>query len=353
MQRGRGGRDPFSDFGDPLGGFGGFGAPGSLMSSVFGGRDPFDDPFFTRPFGGMFGSSFFGPSGSPFADMHPPAFPGHQPAIPGHQPAFPGHQPAFPGHQPAFLEHQPAFFEHQLPEPKRSRGPIIVELNSDDEKEEAVKEKKENPRKHGRSSNGPIIEDPDGEVEERKSKHLLHRNDYGQYNIAPQQPQTQSFTFSSSSVTFGGADGAYYTSSKTRRSGSDGITFEESKEADTSTRQATHRVSRGLQSKGHSVSRKLNSDGKVDMMQTLHNLDEDELSGFEEAWNGNARKHMPGWTSNIIGHNNIGASSSGQNQQASGGGWALPSTERPQKSGRVMPDRSGPSRLQQTGKKKK
>ncbi|KAK3224797.1 hypothetical protein Dsin_004659 [Dipteronia sinensis] len=371
MQGGRGGRDPFSD---PFGGFGGFGAPRSLMSSFFGGRDPFDDPFFTRPFGGMFESSFFGPSGSPFINMHPPAFLQHQPAFLQHQPAslqhqsaflqhqpaflqhqpeFLEHQSAFLEHQPAFLEHQPAFLEHQPTEPKRSRGPIIEELNSDDEKEEAVKEKKENPRKHGRSSNGPFIQDPDGEVEERKSRHLQRNNDYGPYSVAQQQPQTHSFTFSSSSVTtYGGADGAYYTSSKTRRTGSDGLTFEESKEADTSTRQATHRVSKGLYNKGHSVTRKLNSEGKVDKMQTLHNLNEDQLSGFEQAWNGKARKHMPGWTGNLTGHNNMGASSNEQIEQSSRGGWALPSTEQPQNSGRVMPDRSGSSHLQPTGKKK-
>jgi len=34
----------------------------------------------------------------------------------------------------------------------------------------------------------------------------------------------------------------------------------------------------------------------------------DELSGFEEAWNGNAKKHMPGLAGNFIGHNNMGKS---------------------------------------------
>lgn len=132
MQRGRGGRDPFSDFGDPFAGFGGFGGGRSLMSSFFGGRDPFDDPFFTRPFsGGMFESSFFGPpTGSPFANMH-----------------------------------QNAFIENQPPQPKRSRGPIIEELNSDDEKEQAAEEKNDNSRKHGRSSNGPVVERPEDEAE--------------------------------------------------------------------------------------------------------------------------------------------------------------------------------------------
>lgn len=76
---------------------------------------------------------------------------------------------------------------------------------------------------------------------------------------------------------------------------------------------------------GHSVTRKLNSDGKVDTMQTLHNLNEglfllpvtltqlhdfpcvssnradcymlDELAGFEKSWKGNSKAPLPGWTS--------------------------------------------------------
>lgn len=131
MQGGRGGRDPFSDFGDPFagfGGFGGFGGQRNLLSSFLGGRDPFDDPFFTRPFGSMFGPSMFGPTGSPFPNM------------------------------------PTGFIEHQVPQPNRSRGPIIEEINSDDENE-GTKEKKENPRKHGRSSKEPYVVDPDDEGE--------------------------------------------------------------------------------------------------------------------------------------------------------------------------------------------
>ncbi|XWS61908.1 hypothetical protein CRYUN_Cryun07bG0164800 [Craigia yunnanensis] len=319
MQGGRGGRDPFFNFGDPFGGFGGFGGPRSLVSNFFGGRDPFDDPFFTRPFGSMFESSFFGPGQSPFLDMHPTGF-----------------------------------IEHQAPEPKRPRGPIIQEVNSDDEKEEADKEMKENPRKHGRSNDEPFVEVPDDEAgqSERRNRHLQYMNGYNSsYHRQQQQPQTHSFTYQSSTVTYGGANGAYYTSSKTRRAGSDGVTFEESKEADTATGQASHQVSRGLHDKGHSVMRKLNSDGRVNTMQALHNLNEDELAGFEESWNGNAPKHLPGWSGSFNGHDSIGTGWSGQNGQAGRGGWALPSTERSQQSGRVMLDareRAGPSRSQQS-----
>lgn len=289
----------FSDFGDPFAGFGSFGGFGghrSLVSSVFGGRDPFDDPFFTQPFGGMFESSLFGSRGSPFIDM--------------------------PG---------TGFLEHQVQQPN-TRGPIIEELNSDDEKEE--EEKKDNPRKHRRSSKEPYVEDADDEAAGRKSKQMQYRNEYNRMTNTQPQPQPRSFSFTSSTVTYGGTNGPYYTSSTTRRTGSDGLTFEESKEADTTTRQAAHRVSRGIRNKGHSVTRKLNSDGRVDTMQALHNLNENELSGFEEAWQGNAKKYLPGWNERFNGLDNIGHSSSGQTGQANRGGWALPSTER------VMPSSS-------------
>lgn len=39
----------------------------STMPSIFGGRDPFDDPFFTRPFGSISGSRMFNVSG-PFGN---------------------------------------------------------------------------------------------------------------------------------------------------------------------------------------------------------------------------------------------------------------------------------------------
>lgn len=149
----QGGRDPFFGFGDPFGGFGGFGGFGrqrNLISEVFGGRDPFDDPFFRSPFGGAFESSFFGSNGGPF--MNPLAS------------GFLENQPQFPEHQPRFAEHQPRFSEHQPPQPNLSRGPVIEELNSDDENDEGGTINKENPRKHGRSSKEPIVVDPDDEA---------------------------------------------------------------------------------------------------------------------------------------------------------------------------------------------
>lgn len=121
-------------------------------------------------------------------------------------------------------------------------------------------------------------------------------------NNTRSSPQANSFTFQSSTVTYGGSNGAYYTNSMTKRTGSDGVSkntcfflndtniwwfvslmtcyfgfqlrFEEYKEADSVTGQAAHRVSRGIHEKGHTVTRNLKSDGQVDTMQVLHNINE-------------------------------------------------------------------------------
>lgn len=39
------------------------------------------------------------------------------------------------------------------------------------------------------------------------------------------QPQAHTFTYQSSTVTYGGINGAYYTASNTRRTGSDGVSW--------------------------------------------------------------------------------------------------------------------------------
>ncbi|KAK4338308.1 hypothetical protein RND71_042795 [Anisodus tanguticus] len=330
----QGGRDPFSNSGDPFGsfgGFGGFGGQRSLLSGFFGGRDPFDDPFFTRPFGGMFGSTPFGPSGDPFMDSHMIGFLEQQPSVPFQQPSVPFQQPSIPFQQP------------------RSRGPVIEELDSDDEKEEKdiSEEEKQNTKKHARPSTEPFVEYPDDEAggfAERKRKQMVFQNDFQRANNE-QQPQVRSFSFQSSTVSCGGANGTYYTSSKTRRTGSDRLTFEESKEANSATGQSSHRVSRGIQNKGHSLLRKLDSDGRVNTMQTLHNLNENELDGFEETWKGKAKNQLPGLYGGFNLQGDTGSGSSVQNG-ANRGGWALPSTERGHHSGNVGPgvgNAAGPS----------
>nr|XP_017179875.2 uncharacterized protein LOC103406149 isoform X1 [Malus domestica] len=203
--------------------FQGFGSRRSMFPSLFGGRDPFGDPFFSRPIGSIFESSMFSPS-SVSSDT-----------------------------------------------PGSGRD-----------------------NKISVSGKEPSIDHPDDVVDaERKGKDVTYRNDRN--NVEGAQSQGHNFSVQTCRVTCGDVDGAYYTSTRTRRAGGDGVALEETKEADKTTGQATRRVSRGLHDKGHSVTRKLTSDGRVDVLQTLHNLNEDELPGFEVAWNGNVEGHLPSW----------------------------------------------------------
>ncbi|CAI0400028.1 unnamed protein product [Linum tenue] len=161
-----------------------------------------------------------------------------------------------------------------------SKGLVIEELASDDEMEEDVQEKRAGKQQ-------PSVQHPDDDDE---------TNDRGIEHTRTQGNGARSRGFSYSKVTYGGVNGAYYSSTRSRRVGGDGVMIEESREADKTTGQATHRVSRGINDKGHSVTRKLNPDGKVDTLQTLHNLDEEGLAGFEDAWRkGNFSGHLPGF----------------------------------------------------------
>ncbi|XP_075505779.1 uncharacterized protein LOC142542828 isoform X1 [Primulina tabacum] len=326
----QGGRDPFFGFGDPFGSFngvGGFGGQRSMLSGFFEGRDPFDDPFFTRP-GSIFGSSFFGSIGGPSMNLPIGGPPSMNLPIGGPFMNLPIGGPFMnvPSGGPFKNENSSGFLDQQPSMVNKSKGPVIEELTSDDEKDENEnEEKKVNLRKHGRSSKEPVVEDPDDVAAEKKSKYTPHKNNIHLLNHGRPQPQTQSFTFQSSTVTYGGANGAHYSSS-TRRAGSYGLTLEEFKEANSFTGQATHRVSRGIHEKGHSVTRNLKSDGHVDTMQTLHNLNEDELVGFEEVWLGNGKKHLPGWSEERA-LQDVMASGSTQ-WPRNRGGWALPSVER-------------------------
>uniref|UniRef100_A0A0R0G051 Uncharacterized protein n=1 Tax=Glycine max TaxID=3847 RepID=A0A0R0G051_SOYBN len=221
MQGPEGGRDPFFNFGDLFVGFGGF--------------DSFGPP-----------GIFFPPSMNLSWFLEHPT----------------------PGLNPF------GFFEHPTPAPKPSRqrrGPIIQELHSDEENENTTEEKKGNSRKHGRSNGEPFAGN--------ENKINIFGSQPHTYIIGP-QPQSHSFCFQSSTVNYGCPNGKYYTSSRTRRSGRDGLNFEERKEADSSTRQASHLISRGIHGKGHSFSRNLNSDGRVDTRQTFHNINEEKLAFF-------------------------------------------------------------------------
>ncbi|KAI3727524.1 hypothetical protein L6452_16140 [Arctium lappa] len=273
---------PFGHAGNPLMGSSPFGHAGNPLMGV----SPFGHA--GNPFMGVnsFGSSLYGPNGSPFMDAH-----------------------------------APRIHEHRQSLPDTSRGPIIEELNSDEEKEEpeAGHSKKENPHKHGRSARQPYVEQPDDRTKGRELKQTQYGNQFSIMHDTHSRPQAHSFTFESSTVTYGGSNGAYYSSSTTRRAGSDGLRFEEHKEADSVRGQAAHRISRGIYDKGHTVSRLLKSDGEVDTMQMLHNINEDELAGFEKTWKGKATKHLPGWTDGTNSHVGV--------EGASRGGWALPSSE--------------------------
>ncbi|XP_057524802.1 uncharacterized protein LOC130804400 [Amaranthus tricolor] len=327
MQGGRGQGnffDPFAGFSGfgSMGGFGGMGGHQSLISSVFGGRDPFDDPFFTRPFGN--------PLGSPFGSMFEPGL-------------FGGNGNPFVGAHPS------GFIEQQEPQPNKRRGPVIQELDSDDEHADdgGAMKMNENPRKHSRLSKEPYIEIPDDDAEEGKNNQIQHRNEFHNKMSNVQAPsQSSCYTFQSSSVSYGGANGAYYTKSMTRRAGSDGVVFEEFKEADGTTGLANHRISRGLHNKGHTLARKLNSDGKVDTKQILHNLNEDELSGFENAWEGSSGRHFTGGRLKL----DEGNSEPGSSRKTSrGGGWALPSTQRAEDNSGVVGNHA--AQMPRTGKK--
>ncbi|KAI3687467.1 hypothetical protein L1987_81164 [Smallanthus sonchifolius] len=298
MQGGRGRGNPFFGFGDPFSSIGG-------IPDLFGGRNPFDDPFFTRPIGGIFSS---GPLGSPFMDINPFGS------------SFFG-----PRASPFMVEQAPRIHESRPPLPNNSRGPIIEELNSDDENDQpdAEDSKNKNSREHVRSEVQPYIVHPDDEfeahAESREPRQTQFGNELNMMNNTCSNPQAHSFTYQSSTVTYGGSNGAYYTSSMTKRTGSDGLRFEEYKEADSVTGQAAHRLSRGIHDKGLTVRRNLKSNGQVDTMQVLHNINEDELDGFEEVWKGKARKHLPGLTGGSSTHEGLG--------EPRRGGWALPSTE--------------------------
>ncbi|KAL5133020.1 hypothetical protein HKD37_03G006409 [Glycine soja] len=262
MQKGREVRD--NNIFEPrgFGDFGGFGFHRSMMPSLFGDRDPFDDPFFTDPF-----DSLFGPSSASRA----------------------------------------------MQKTNREKGIVIEELDSDDEGGDNGPEigDKDFDKKKSKSTMEPSVEHPDDDVNERKNSDITYKNDH--YMVEPLK--ARKFSFQTSRVTYGGIDGAYYTSTRTRKMGANGELMEENKEGDTTTGQATHRITRGIHDKGHSVLRKLDSDGKVDITQTLHNLNEDELAGFEEAWKGNNMAELPGYDVHMKEeHNNVADSSSGKQQ---------------------------------------
>lgn len=113
MQRDREIRDNSNTGGSPFDDLGGFGFPGSMFPSLFGGKDPFSDPFFTTRHSSLFGSDVFSSS------------------------------------NPGNLQHT-----------TRSKGPVIEELDSDaEEVPDAMEEDKGTDATWG--NRNPIVEHPE------------------------------------------------------------------------------------------------------------------------------------------------------------------------------------------------
>lgn len=141
MERGQGGRGGFG-FGDPFAGFGrGFGRP-SFFPSLFGGQDPFDDPFFSQPFGSMMGPSMFGSSMMGPSIMGPSMF---GPSMFGRM-------------QTPFDELHHSNFIEQAPATNNSRGIVIRELDEEEHGEAAR-------NGGGRLTGQPHVQEPDEEIE--------------------------------------------------------------------------------------------------------------------------------------------------------------------------------------------
>ncbi|XP_027113060.1 uncharacterized protein [Coffea arabica] len=237
------------------------------MSKLFGGKDPFDDPFFSEPFGGFFGEK------NPFADP---------------------------------------FFASPFGYPPASRKQIsIEEINPDDD------------------DDGANISNAGKELSVRNPNY--HANGSGS-------------SFSYRRVAYGDQDGMYYTCSEGRMNGGDGVFLAEMKEEDKIVGESLHTISKGIHDKGHSVTKKNSSDGRADSLQTLHNLHEGELKGFEENWKNNADKHLPGWSSGFNKLENSGANLIGWDgfpTWSGWGGWAPPSIEYFGDAGAAEPDGEG------------
>ncbi|KAI7742052.1 hypothetical protein M8C21_030058 [Ambrosia artemisiifolia] len=144
---------------------------------------------------------------------------------------------------------------------------------------------------------------------------------------APAHKPHDSNGFSYRRVAYGGVNGVYYSSSIGQRTGSDGLVLLEIKEEDKTAGQAMHTISRGINEKGHTLTKTRDPSGKEDSLQILHNLNEDELGGFEENWKVNADKYIPGWSDGFSSLENSGLEAYGHlgwNDKGTWDGWALP-----------------------------
>ncbi|KAK3036037.1 hypothetical protein RJ639_030738 [Escallonia herrerae] len=194
---------------------------------------------------------------------------------------------------------------HDPPRASRTDRPVIEELDTDDEGE---------------------VEEEEGHGTEVKSKNVQHR--MPRIRWKGHSPTLSAFA----------------------KSPMVGV-IEESKQADRTTGQAAHRISRGIHDKGHSVTRKLNSDGKVDTVQTLHNLNEDELGGSEQDWEGNIGSQLSSWNEGFGSFENPGAGDSGRIRLAAPWSSAFPFADTFGRAGRMR--RADDAPTYSTGRPKK
>ncbi|XP_057500608.1 uncharacterized protein LOC130784663 isoform X1 [Actinidia eriantha] len=138
-------------------------------------------------------------------------------------------------------------------------------------------------------------------------------------------------------LAYGCLNGMYYTASVTRKSGNDGVVMMEINEEDKTVGQALNTISRGIHDKGHSVSTKHTPDGKVDTLHTLHNLNEDEIAGFEEIWKANEQNLPSDWNSSFNLLENADGSDSNWKWWPTWSGWALPPTVHSADAGANLP----------------
>ncbi|KAG6542351.1 hypothetical protein Mapa_016277 [Marchantia paleacea] len=267
-----GGGGLFPGFPDP---FAGFGGRPSFLSDMFDNDPFFSDPLFTRPFGSLFGNSgsLFGPSGFFSQGLFPPQG-GHQQ---GH-----GFQRQIP------IEHRPF---NSAPEGGRT-GVHIEEVPDDHD---------DGGNAGPTSNQEPIVEHP--EDDDIKNTEITRyqpdpsaRTSYSVSN-ARSTNSPVIYSYQSSSVTYGGANGPYYASHSSRRIGPDGVYEEEHQAKDIAAGKESHKILHGLGNKGRALTRKRNAEGREEKSETLHNLAQDEVQDFERKWEVRAEKSFPRYKS--------------------------------------------------------
>jgi len=270
--------DPFANFGMGFGMGGGGSGRGNSIFDVFDNDPFFNDPFFTQPLGSFFGQTagggllggegfgFFGDRQQQYQLRPPPRTAG-------------------------YIDHRP-----HNPAQVHQRDPVVVELEDDDDYVGDDVER----RVSSHSAQEPIVEHPDDDVrlvaEERPHQPRNVSRQLGPLSM-PQNNGARAYSFQSSSVSYGGPNGTYYSSSAMRRMGPDGVVEEEFQEKDSTAGHELKRISRGLGDKGRSILRKRNSEGRESAMEALHNLREEEVPEFDRTWEEKS-KNLPQWNLN-------------------------------------------------------